>query len=313
MKEYIQQHYVPQFYLRKFGLKKKSGFTVKCFNKETGKEFVGSVDQVCMENHFYDKGAPPKIEKLFSQKEKEHSKVYHKIIKNESIKNLSTSEKYFMCEYVFIQNERTRSTRERYVQIVKEVYKKFEKEKDFPKFDNLPPKYQEWLLESRGQMAQFNIMFNVFQDEDGNIQSSSEIIGYISDLKWNLTKSTLSKEFYASDHPVVVFNPIYSGDDIVGYGTASYRAEGVEIFFPLSPKLCLILYDKNRSEYRKVKPERIVKEAELNWINTQIIAMAHRTVFARTNDFQFVKSCLSNFPELKDPERNRIFEYNLDY
>lgn len=217
-----------------------------------------------------------------------------------------------MCEYIFIQNERTRSTRERYRQIVKEIYKKFEKEEGYPKFENFPTEYQEWLLESRGEMAQLNIIFNNFVDENGKTQSSSEIIRYILDLEWNLTKNTLSTEFYTSDHPVVVFNPIYSGDDIVGYGSASYRAEGVEIFFPLSPKLCLILFDKNKSEYRKVRPERIVKEAELNWINTQIIAMAHRTVFTRTNDFQFVKMCLDKFPELKDPDRNRIFEYNLD-
>ena len=75
----------------------------------------------------------------------------------------------------------------------------------------------------------------------------------------------------------------------------------------------MILYDPNKSEYRKVKPERLVREDELKWINTQIIAMAHRTVFARTNDFQFVEKCLNDYPELKDPNRNRIFEYNLDF
>ncbi len=277
------------------------------------KEFVVNVNQIGMENYFYNKREPPKIEDLFSQKEKEHSRIYYKIIENESIKILTDSEKYSMCEYMFIQNERTRSTRERNKQIVRKVYKKLEKEKRFPKFENFPPDYQEWLLESRGEMAQLNIIFNVFTDENGNIESHSKIIEYISDLEWNLTRNNLSKEFYTSDHPVVVFNPIYSGNTIVGYGSASYRAEGVEIFFPLSPKLCLILYDPNKSEYRKVKPERLVREDELKWINTQIIAMAHRTVFARTNDFQFVKKCLDDYPELKDPNRNRIFEYNLDF
>lgn len=232
MKEYIRQHYIPQFYLKKYGIKKKRGYTVKCFNKEMRKEFVVNINQIGMENYFYDKRAPPKIEDLFSQKEKEHSRVYYKIIENESIKILTNSEKYSMCEYVFIQNERTRSTRERNKQIVRKVYKKLEKEKRFPKFENFPPDYQEWLLESRGEMAQLNIIFNVFTDENGNIESPSKIIECISDLEWNLTRNNLSKEFYTSDHPVVVFNPIYSGNTIVGYGSASYRAEGVEIFFP---------------------------------------------------------------------------------
>jgi hypothetical protein len=211
-----------------------------------------------------------------------------------------------------LQNERTRSTRERNKQIVKKIYKKIEKEKGFPIFEDLPQEYQEWLLESRGEMAQLNIMFNVFIDDSGNRQSPNDIIEYISDLEWNLTKSNLSKEFYTSDHPVIVVNPIFSGNTMVGYGSASYRAEGVKIFFPLTPKLCLILYDKKKSEYRKIKAERLVKVDELNWINTQIIAKAYRIVFARLNDYQFVKQCLADNPELRNPSRDRIFEYNLD-
>ncbi|MFX1478636.1 MAG: DUF4238 domain-containing protein [Promethearchaeota archaeon] len=313
MKHYKQQHYVPRFYLNKFGIKKKRGYTVKCFDKITGKEYVENVSQVCMENYFYDKKAPPKIEKLFSQKEEQHSKVYHKIVENESIRNLSDFEKNSVCEYIFMQNERTKSTRKKYSQIAKKVYKKLEKKKNLPKFEDLPSDIQEAFLESRGEMAQLNMIFGVFKDDNGDIQSPNEIIEYISELEWNLTKSDSSKEFYTSDHPVFVINPIYDEKGtIVGYGSSSYRAEGVEIYFPLSPKLCLILYDRERSDYRRVKPERFVKKDELIWINTQLIAMAHRTIFSRTNDFQFVKSVLDKFPELKDPERDRTFDYNLD-
>ena len=161
-------------------------------------------------------------------------------------------------------------------------------------------------------MAQLNILFNKFKDEEGNIQSPEEIIGYILDLGWNLTKNNLAKEFYTSDHPIVIYNPIYSGNTIIGYGSISYRAEGVEIYFPLTPNLCLILFDKEKSDYRNVPPKRNVIEKELNWINTQIIANSHRTVFTRKNDFQFVKECLKKYPELKDPNQNRIFTYDID-
>lgn len=127
-----------------------------------------------------------------------------------------------------------------------------------------------------------------------------------------LTKNNLSKEFYTTDHPIFIYNPIYEENRIIGYGSDSYRAEGVEIYFPLTPNLCLILFDKTRSDYRNVPSERFVKENELDWINTQIIANSHRTVFTRTNDFQFVKDCLKKYPELKDPIRNRIFYYDVN-
>jgi len=311
MKTHVQQHYVPQFYLKRFSIRRKSGFKIRCFNKETEKTYMANITQVGMENYFYDKRAPPKIENLFSKKEEEHSAIYHKIVENKSIKNLSSSEKYSICEYIFYQNERTRSSRERNRQVVRAVYEKLESEGYRP-FKDFPPEYQEWLLESRAEMAQINILFNEFVDDNGDIQSPVEIIQYITDLGWCLTKNDLSMEFYSSDHPIVIYNPIYKGNEIIGFGSVSYRAEGVEIYFPLEPRLCLILYDKKRSEYRKVKPERLVIKGELDWLNTQIIAMAHRTVFTKTNDFQFVKNRLTEYPELKNPNRNRIFEYDLD-
>ena len=311
--KFKRQHYVPRFYLKNFALKRKSGNTIRCFNKEKERSFEENIDNVGMENYFYDKGAPPQIDKFFAVKEELHSKIYHKIINSQSLNNLSESEKFLMCEYIFFQNERTRSTRERNRQIVKKIYKKLEKENGYPEFESLPEEYQEWLLESRGEMAQLNILFNVFKDEGGNLQSPKEIIGYIMDLGWNLTENNLANEFYTSDHPIIIYNPIYEGDRLIGYGSDSYRAEGVEIYFPLTPNLCLILFDKIRSNYKNVPSKKFVIEKELDWINTQVIANSHRTVFTRKNDFQFVKDCLKKYPELKDPNRNRIFYYNLTF
>ncbi len=270
--KFKHQHYVPRFYLKKFALKKKKGHTIRCYNKEKGKSFEENINNMGMENYFYDKGAPNQIESLFTEKEQNHSSAYHKIIDTDSIQNLSESEEQSICEFILFQNERTRTTRERNKQIVKKIYKKLENEKGYPKFENLPEEYQEWLLESRGEMAQLNILFNVFKDEAGIVQSPEEIVGYISELGWNLTKNNSPKEFYTSDHPIIICNPIYNGNKIVGYDNNSYHSEGVEIYFPLTPNLCLILFDKKKSEYSKVPYERSVLQKELDWINIQIIA-----------------------------------------
>ena len=76
----------------------------------------------------------------------------------------------------------------------------------------------------------------------------------------------------------------------------SYTAESVEIFFPLTPRLCLLLFNKVNSEYKNCGLIRQVNQGELEWINTQVIAMAHRTVFTRSNDFKFVRECVKEHP-----------------
>lgn len=121
-------------------------------------------------------------------------------------------------------------------------------------------------------------------------------------------KNNLKLEFYTSDHPVMVWNPPSKEYGAIwSFGFQAYNAEGVEIYFPLKPKLCLLFFDNEVSEYRKFKFYRKVIQDELDWINTQIIAMAYRMVFGRLNDFQNVKNCIKRYPELKDINRNRLY------
>ena len=150
-------------------------------------------------------------------------------------------------------------------------------------------------------------MFNPIEMEDGTRHYPLEIIFKMVELGWILLKNDLGGEFYTSDHPVFVYNPpIKENEMIRGFGMASYTAKGVEIYFPLTPRLCLLLFDKEMSDYRNFGLSKYVNQDELDWINTQIIAMAHRTVFTKSNDFQFVRECIKKFPELKDPNRGRL-------
>ena len=304
-----KQHYVPIFYLKNFAIRKKSGeFTIRCYNKERDKWYDSSITQVAMERYFYEKSDSPKIENYFSQLEGQHATVYHKIISESTIEHLTSEEKFMIAHYIFIQNERTRSSRIRNSQITKLVYKYLEKKEGLPPYEKLDKGYKQWLLESRGAMGQLNIMFNPIKDKQGNLREPNEIVEIISKLDWILLKNTLKLEFYTSDHPVMVWNPPLNEDVVIqGYGSQSYNAEGVEIYFPLGPRLCLVMFDGNVSDYRNFKIQKDINQKELDWINTQIIAMAHRTVFTKNNDFQFVRKRIKEYPEFKDPNRMRLY------
>ncbi|KKM82752.1 hypothetical protein LCGC14_1316380 [marine sediment metagenome] len=150
-------------------------------------------------------------------------------------------------------------------------------------------------------------MFNPVEMEDGTIHHPYDIVMKMEKLGWILLKDNLKQEFFTSDHPVYVHNPPLGSKIIIrGYGLDSYTAESVEIFFPLTPRLCLVLFDKKYSEYKNWGLIRQVNQGELDWINTQVIAMAHRTVFTKNNDFQFVRECIKKHPKLKDPNRMRL-------
>ncbi len=205
------------------------------------------------------------------------------------------------------QNERTRSARIRNAQMTELIYKYGEHEIDLPPYESLDEEYKKWLLESRAARGQINIMFNPIEMEDGTVHHPFEVIEKMSKLGWILLRNNLTREFYTSDHPVFVYNPpIKANETIRGFGMASYTAKGVEIYFPLTPQLCLILFDKDISDYGNFGLSKYIIQGELDWINTQIVAMAHRMVFAKRNDFQFVRECIKKFPELKDPNRTRL-------
>lgn len=304
----IRQHYVPRFYLKHFARQKKSKeYVIRCFNKETRKKIQQNIRQVAMERYFYDDGDPPEIEDTLSHLEGLHSKAYHKIIKNQSLEEMTLYDKAMICHYIMIQNERTRSARARNAQLTELIYKDGEHGIDLPPFESLDNDYKEWLLESRAAVGQINIMLKPIEMEDGTIHYPLEVIFKMVELEWILLKNTMKLEFYTSDHPVFVYNPpIKENEMIRGFGMAAYTARGVEIYFPLTPHFCLVLFDKEVSEYKNFGLKKDVKHDELDWINTQIIAMAHRTIFSQNNDFQFVRECIEKFPELKNLNRIRL-------
>ncbi len=302
-----KQHYVPQFYLKNFAIHKKSGeYSIRCYNKELDTLYNSNITQEAMERYFYEKNDPPEIENYFSHLEGLHATIYQKIINDQSIEHLTLYDKLMMCHYIIIQNERTRSARTRNIQAYKLVYKHFEDEEGFPPFESFSEEDKKKLLEGGAARGQINIMFNPVEMEDGTIHYLIETVNKMTELGWILLKNKLKYEFYTSDHPVCVHIPENKRLAIRGFGSQIYIVDGVEIYFPLMPRLCLILYDKKNSSYKNSPLSRIIIQEELDFINTQIIAMAHRTVFTKTNDFKFVRECVEEHKDLKDPDRFRL-------
>ena len=305
----VRQHYVPQFYLKKFARNTKPRkYIINCFDKSNSKKFTRNIKDIAMENYFYDNQEPPIVEDIFAYLESHSSIIFDKIIEEESIKNLTDTERTIFSLFIFFQYSRTRSAREFFSQVAKLIYEHYEEDKNYPKINNFDLQILRKFLEDRGHTAQINIMFGPKGEKPNEFLTiAEETSKLIFNLEWNITKNNFKREFYTGDHPVIIYNPYSDEKMISGYGIQALKSPGVEIFFPLTPKLCLIIYDKRVSEYKDVSSVRDVKREELDWINIQIIAESYRFIFTKGNDFQFVKQVLKEYPELKNINRNRIY------
>lgn len=306
----IRQHYVPRFYLKNFARKiKPKTYKIRCFDKFKFKSFEANINKVAVERFFYDKEEPNIMENLLSFLESESARVLNKIVRKKSINSLTGTDFTIMSCFIPIQHERTKSSRIRNIQIAELVYRDLFKNRPdlkLPPLESLPEEYKKRLFESRGKRAQIEFMFLPFlQNEEGeSINPAREIFK----LDWILGKSNTKFEFYTSDHPIFIHNPDRKEVPLQGYGQYAYYSRGVRIYYPISPELCIIIYDGETYPNAKKLGTRIwIDRDELDWINTQIIAEAYRWVYSKRRDFQFIKDCLKKFPLLRDPFRNRIF------
>jgi len=304
-----RQHYVPRFYLKSFSRQPKPNrFIIRCFDKYKYKPYEANINDVAVERFFYDYNSPSQIENFLSLLEREFSRVFNQIIQEKSIEKLTGTDYTIMSFFILLQNERTRSARIRNSQIAVLIYKKLQDELDLPDLSSLSEDYKKKLFETRAKKAQLSFMFSPFTEYNINELPTEDTVKKIFNLDWILGINNTKFDFYTSDHPIYIHNPDRNEVPLEGYGQYAYYSKGVKIYFPLTPKLCLILYDgKIYPNAKTLGLKLIINLNELNWINTQVIAQAYRTIFSKQKDFEFVKKCLKNFPELKNPYRNRIF------
>jgi hypothetical protein len=89
----------------------------------------------------------------------------------------------------------------------------------------------------------------------------------IMDLKWKLLRATGIQEFITSDNPVVFYNQLFSFQK--NGGKTGLASKGLEIFFPISPRHLILLYDDNvyKVGARKVNVINIDNSSDMAQIN----------------------------------------------
>jgi len=235
MAEYDNQHYVPQFYFRRFTRGRKC---VNLVLKDSGQIILyASIKHQCADHRFY---GSTELERLFNTLEGRHSHALRVIADaacNADWSALTPEILGTLWEAVLFQHNRT----------ALEV----EKSKDVPNAMALPA-FRNHLatapaIENRESIlaAIDNGEVKIVHEREYALAQSIEIalesVLLISDLDFCVLRNLTDYPFVFSDSPVVFYNT--ARRKVTSRGVLGLQSPGLQIFFPLSRDMVLMLYD----------------------------------------------------------------------
>ena len=217
-------HYIPKFYLANFSGSSK--FIDKCI-LSTGNIIRGaSTKSTGGQDYLY--GEDGKIEDIFSQLEGKWADVIRNILSSESIPTDPEDYEYLL-HFIILSENRTLAKADSNLEFWGEQYRVMAKMlREQGKID-IPDE----MIESIGaECAIPNLQ---------SIRNDVFLMNICADLQISLIKNISDLPFITSDHPVVKYNQLLISRGYAhGYG---YGQMGIQLFFPISPKLCLVMFD----------------------------------------------------------------------
>ena len=103
------------------------------------------------------------------------------------------------------------------------------------------------------------------------------------DLELVLVKNISEMPFITSDNPVAKYNQLFMEREY--YRPYGYGHWGIQIFVPISPKLCLVLFDSCAYRVRHIHNEKIVLNdpKAIQAINSLVVAYSDKKIYFSGN------------------------------
>lgn len=261
------QHYVPQFLLKKFKISpsRDNKVQIRLFDKHSQTTEVKSIKHVFAEDYFYDKDNL--VENQLGVVETQAANHINKIINGDfSVLKTATDA---LLQFISSQYSRTEQVRNQIHKMINDVQmhlvkSTFEVNKDISPF-------------KKGFESE-NIDYGNFdytEDDFRSISAMNAVNGLIlfemlKDLSFHLLENNTEDEFIIGDQPVVLCNWLLSSYIFTKNipVNSSPIALGAQLFMPLSPKLYICLYDPKVYKYgskSEIKTE--INKESVEWLN----------------------------------------------
>ena len=237
MAENSNHHYVPQYYFRQF----TAGEAHICaFLKKNGKVITHApIKGQCSRKMFYGSA---EIEINISQLEGKHSESLRHLIATAETSDLtkwSDNHYFWLLQAVVFQHARTllqvEKTSPANCKLVTHIFKEHLK----TKFNDEQMVKMHCRIDSGRILITENptkVLFN-------QIKSALDCASLLCDLHVRLLINNTDYPFIFGDSPVVYYNTYYHS--VKNRGVLGLQCPGLQIFYPLTSNIQLMLYDKN--------------------------------------------------------------------
>ncbi|EKN69271.1 hypothetical protein BABA_10426 [Neobacillus bataviensis LMG 21833] len=259
MGEKSRQHYVPKFYLRNFSDSKKS---IDTYNIANSKYIPNaSIKDMCQKHNFY--GSDKKVEDFLNVEiEAKASPIIKNILDTNKFPN-DLEEYMQLLMFLLVSEARNlkmaESTNNMFDFIAKTMLKEH-------------PDFKEMDLDS--------FKMEVKEPANHSIKFALESTPYVLDLeRILLVEQTGARRFITSDNPLVRYDSFYlSKRYLGGFG---YMTRGLQLFFPISPNKCILLYDSKAYDIPEVKNGILTlrKARDVDQLNELFYLNAYNNVF----------------------------------
>ena len=301
-----EHHTIPQFYLNNFAKKVEKGYWIYRYNKNLLKElpdlvknvgFIKNFNTIEIEgnktdifeklhNEVFEKGFSNKLEKIVGKIEQ-----YNKCInycyncmsiewyEKQTISCISYRDKEdisYLLSYFILRSRKLRNVEELFIEKMKLIHYDMYKANGITNEEKIQLKIEEYL--GNEESVKKEQLYSLFK---GN--SIVELAKIIYNHVWIIGYSD-SELLYTSDNGHALTG---DGEKSIGYNTY-----GNVIFFPLTSKICIIMYDvvKFREVYKDLMFVNL-NSIQINEINKNIVFDGIDEIYSKDGDW----TCLENY------------------
>jgi hypothetical protein len=243
------QHYVPRFLLRRFV--NPSNGRVFVFNKQNDAVFCSNPDKIGAVNGIYDckfNGVRMTLEPSLAALDSRAASQIARILKDGRLDVSDTRQKAEISRFLAVQFVRTRAHQVMSADLFARMQSHLRSEGMDERFFKPEPELEDPQNAENAHRIRL-------------ISQAPMLLGpALADKDWLLLKTDSTNPFFLGDHPVTLHNDIDRGLR----GNLGIGVEGIQIYFPLSPRFALALFCRSHLAGIKKRIRDIDEAAKRN-------------------------------------------------